>query len=211
MARLITTIACLVALVAFALPANADTASSGPGAAAPGASFLDENTPQAESERHTDRWYALPIVAMDGLAYGVTISALRRDQGLHSTKQTLAAGLLGLALGGPFVHIFQDEPRRAMTSLALRTVVPVAGFFVVSYVNRNSNHCGSVDGFLECGARTGVPFGVAMLIVGQLTDYLYLSHDRPTTQKYRPPGLTWHPVLAASPAGDATLGLAGSW
>ena len=210
MARLITltTTTTLVTLVAFALPATADPAGSAytsTSAQAPGA----DDSSDDRAGRTESRWYGWQIGLVDLASYGLIGLAVQSNS--DSPGPLVGIAGLSLALGGPMIHLVAHRPRQALTSLSLRTVVPLAGYFVSAFLHRN-DECGSLRGnWLNCGARPARSAALAVFVAGQVVDFLLLGRYPPEPETKQPPGLTWHPVVSASPGGQASLGVAGTF
>ena len=158
--------------------------------------------------------YRNQLLIADLAAYGVIAGAIA--VGSFSDSDTaeflVVPGLVAVPIGAPIVHLTHGESRRAMASFALRSVVPIAGGFGALHLTKRvcvfSDSASSTYG---CGLTNAFLTGIALMIGGQVVDYMVLGDARETPAESQAPGWSWQPTVGVSPQGDASVGVMGSW
>jgi hypothetical protein len=132
---------------------------------------------RASGTKH--RWYGLPILLSDGVAYGLIAAAIAEEK---TTSITAPLGLPVYALGGPIVHAANGRWGRAGISLLLRTSLPLAGVAVgASGCGRGHGDC--TNGILAL-AVTGM--SVAALIDISALAWKPIESPKPLSLRVQP-------------------------
>lgn len=146
--------------------------------------------PAAEGYTIESKWYGYQVLLIDAGAWAVTFRGLLHEQ----PKVALGA----LWLGGPLVHILNGQPRRALSSGALRVGLTVAGYMIGDNIGSES---GNEDAFTP--RMWG---GVIGLGAAQIIDWMMLSRK----QVRRRQGAWFTPTASVTPAG-VHVGMAGQF
>lgn len=155
---------------------------------------------QAPGARATERWYGWQVMAADGAAVAIMLS--------HSVwPEPEVAGWLAaadLALGGPAIHFFgHDAPKRALASLALRTVPAGLGWGIYFAYSQGCFYGGGN----RCEAAAMAAYlGTVFSLLGVIVDYAWLSFDRVPSRG----SVVLEPVIAMGPS-TASFGLRLRW
>ncbi len=121
-----------------------------------------EATPTRNGPR---RWYGLPILATDGVAYGMFAAAALEEP---TSGVTWPIGVASFVLGGPIVHLTRGQWGHAGLSFLMRGGLPVAGALLGA--------SGCVDGGGGCGQGV-IGLAVVGMVAATVIDVAALSYE----------------------------------
>jgi hypothetical protein len=199
-------LACAAILLLSLSSANAASADEDDaGQPAPAAA----STP-ASSVRET-RWYGWQTMLVDIGSVGLGVAAGRAA----GTGTGFAVALTGYAVGAPIVHLAHGEGGDAGVSVGLRLGLPlVAGLIGYGIGAASFQGCAPGDWFCsrDWSAGIGAVLGAGVGAVGAvILDWSLLGRERVPPGATSSRGIHWSPLVAVTPKGEPSMGVAGSF
>jgi hypothetical protein len=161
------------------------------------------------------RWYGGETLAADG----ASVLTFLAGASIHDNGALEGMGGLGYLIGAPIVHAANGEPVRAVGSLALRLLLPLA-LFGIGYAATPAPGPND-DSIIDGRAVTGVLLGMCGMLGAVIIDssaIAYKSAPAEPPPPHRPPpeeryGLQLHisPQVAVDPRGGVRAGIGGTF
>jgi hypothetical protein len=186
----------LALLTALALGTPTGRALAAPTPLPPAAVAPTESAPEPEGWV----WYGSRLMLADGASLALGFAGA-----VTSTGPVALTGLGGMVLGAPVVHLVEGQRGRALGSLGLRLVLPIAGGALAAWSEERGNkggECNCMGGALAFVGGMALGMGVAMVVDAAFLGWRY----QPATT--RQTSVSVIPSFALAPGGGS-VGLAG--
>jgi hypothetical protein len=185
------------ALAALLLAAPASSAFAAPSPLPPSAPA----EPADVAERERPVWYGYKLMLADAASLALVVGGVATDM-----APLAVTGLGGVLLGAPIVHGAEGQSGRALGSLGMRVVLPLAGGALAVWAydrnNRDSGTCDCMGGMFAYFGGVALGMGVAMMV-----DAAFLGW-RSEPVAARRESLSLLPSFGLAPGGGS-VGLAG--
>jgi len=213
----------VLALTTSPVVARADEPTFGP-AYGP----ANDPSPPASASANS-KWYGLPMLVSDLVSaaiWSATVVSSSTSGPDNPAEQASVLALFPYLITSPVVHALHGHGWRAVGSVALRLVLPTAGFVIgglaatcpppPGVVPSGIEYCDSLDiAFKGALVGSGIAAVLAMVIDDAALTWEPPDEPAPAKASLRPPALQWLPTLGvAHDSGNnavPTFGVAGSF
>lgn len=160
--------------------------------------WMKARTQEHASPAQGSTWYGYKIMLADAASVATMLTGILSLE----SEPVFVAGMGGLALGGPLVHLAEDRPDRAIMSLALRVGAPLLVGLAIGEDEscEHSYTCSFEDQLTGAAAALGIVVAVDWLILSR--------HPHQAAPVERAPSPRLVPTVNVATNG-ASLGLAG--
>jgi hypothetical protein len=157
----------------------------------------EREAPPPRATEHV--WYGWETLLVDAASFSVFLGTVNDVK-----RPAPYVGLAGYALGGPIVHIANDEPGRAAGSLILRVATP-ALLATVGYLSYSPS---DARGFWGPELNAAI-LGFCGAVAASVVDATVLARRNVVVD--RRPKLSWTPSLSIDPKGRPAAGISGTF
>lgn len=144
-------------------------------------------------------WYGYKLLIADAASFGLLVAGMSADMAPVGVP-----GLAGMFIAAPAVHLSEGEGGRALGSLGLRLLMPVAGGLIAGGLyeldQKDSRDCDCMGGIFAVAGGMALGLAGAMIV-----DAAWLGWGKKATAEK---SVALLPSLAVTPNG-ASMGLAG--